>query len=278
MKQKCLFLSVIALLMLSACGGGKTPQTGSADEADSTIVTAEDEITAQIRNLYAAIARKEGNIDQRFACRAWRDTVAAVEEKDAHAAEIGFFNDDVWTQMQDANPDSFEVRDVKFVELDAEKGQALVDFVLWSSIQTVHQKFRLCREDGDWRVHDIIRYFKNADGKEEESDLMREMRNYLTESQGGPMELTYENMEGIYDSLDDSMSSVSRIGLQKDGTATWGMVGSLHYTEFVYIIKGHTICLKAKDGDSDEDCYVYDENTRTLKNEHGEVYYRQAVD
>ncbi len=41
--------------------------------------------------------------------------------------------------MQDTNPDYFEVRDVKFEELDVEKGTALVDFVLWSSIQTVRE-------------------------------------------------------------------------------------------------------------------------------------------
>ena len=92
MKQRFLFLSVIALLVLSACGGGKKSQTESEGETDSTTVTAEDEITAQIRSLYRAIAQKEESIDQRFACRAWRDTVAAVEEKDAHVAEIGFFN------------------------------------------------------------------------------------------------------------------------------------------------------------------------------------------
>lgn len=278
MKQRFLFLSVIALLVLSACGGGKKSQTESEGETDSTTVTAEDEITAQIRSLYRAIAQKEESIDQRFACHAWRDTVAAVEEKDAHVAEIGFFNDDIWTQMQDANPDTFEVRDVKFVELDEQKGLALVDFVLWSPVQTVHQKFRLCREDGTWRVHNIIRFFQNERGKEEESDMMKEMRKYLTEPEEGLAELTYENMEGIYDSLDDSMNSVSRFRLNKDGTATWAIVGSLNSTEYTYTIKGHTICLKVKEVNSEEDCYEYDEDTRTLKNEQGAVYYRQMTD
>ena len=45
--------------------------------------------------------------------------------------------------MQDDNPDDFEVRDIKFLQMDVENGTALVDFVLWSSIQTVHQKFEL---------------------------------------------------------------------------------------------------------------------------------------
>jgi hypothetical protein len=71
---------------------------------------------------------------------------------------------------------------------------------------------------------------------------------------------------------------VSRIALNSDGTATWSMVGSLNYTEYTYTINGSTICMKAKDVDSEEDCYEYDENTRTLKNEQGEVYYRQVPD
>ena len=94
----------------------------------------------------------------------------------------------------------------------------------------------------------------------------------------GLAELTYENMEGIYDSLDDSMNSVSRFRLNKDGTATWAIVGSLNSTEYTYTIKGHTICLKVKEVNSEEDCYEYDEDTRTLKNEQGAVYYRQMTD
>ena len=90
--------------------------------------------------------------------------------------------------------------------------------------------------------------------------------------------LTFENMDGIYDSLDKDMNSESRICLNKDGTASWGMIGSLNFTEFTYTISGNTICLKSKDGGSEVDCYEYDENTRTLKNGKGEVYYRQIVD
>ena len=134
------------------------------------------------------------------------------------------------------------------------------------------------REDGTWRVHNIIRFFQNERGKEEESDMMKEMRKYLTEPVEGLAELTYENMEGIYDSLDDSMNSVSRFRLNKDGTATWAIVGSLNSTEYTYTIKGHTICLKVKEVNSEEDCYEYDEDTRTLKNEQGAVYYRQMTD
>ena len=85
-------------------------------------------------------------------------------------------------------------------------------------------------------------------------------------------------MNGIYDSLDENMSSVSRISLHADGTASWCMVGSLNYTEYTYRIEGNTICMKAKVVDSEEECYEYDPDTRTLKNEQGAVYYRQVTE
>ena len=142
----------------------------------------QEDIVGRIKALYDAIAqRHEGDVNQ-FACHTWWETVAAVEKKDAGEAEIGFFNDDLWTQMQDSNPDHFEVRDVKFQQLDAEKGTALVDFVLWSTIQTVHQKFAFCREDGDWRVHNIIRFFPDGDGKEVEADMLKNMNEYLAQT------------------------------------------------------------------------------------------------
>ena len=96
MRKNILMIS--ALLMLMACGGKKT-QTESADAEDSTEVEAKEEIVDLINDLYAAEAQNAGDIDGRFACHVWRETVAAVEEKDSHVAEIGFFNDDYWTQM-----------------------------------------------------------------------------------------------------------------------------------------------------------------------------------
>ena len=86
--------------------------------------------------------------------------------------------------------------------------------------------------------------------------------------------LTFANMAGIY----DDEKQESRFCLNEDGTATWGMIGSLNYTEYTYTINGNTICLKPKGVESEDDCYDYDENTRTLKNEQGEVYFRQVVD
>ena len=148
MKQRTLLLAVLTLLTLSAFGGEQ------------------EEIVGRIKTLYDTIAQENEEGVQPFACHTWWDTVAAVEKKDAGEAEIGFFNDDLWTQMQDSNPDHFEVQDVKFLQLDAEKGTALVDFVLYSTIQVIHQKFEFCREDCDWRVHNIIRCYPSFDGTE----------------------------------------------------------------------------------------------------------------
>lgn len=173
------------LLMLSACGNSQQKQAQSETEDvaadDSTATKAKEEIVGLINELYAAAAQNAGDIDGRFACHVWRDTVAAVNEKDTHVEEIGFFNDDYWTEMQDSNPDDLEARDIQFEQLDVEKGVATVGFILHSSVQTVHQKFTFCREDGDWRVHDIIRFYNDADGKESSFSFMESMQNYLNE-------------------------------------------------------------------------------------------------
>lgn len=274
MRKSIMFISV--LLMLSACGGKKTQaESADADVTDSTDVKAKEEIVGIINELYVAASQNAGDIDGRFACHAWRDTVAAVEAKDAHLAEIGFFNDDYWTEMQDSNPDDLEARDIQFEQLDVEKGRATVSFILHSSVQTVHQKFTFCREDGDWRVHDIIRFYNGPDGKEDSFSFMESMQKYLNEPAGDESQLTYANMAGIYDSFNEEGGNESRIGLNEDGTATWNMIGSLHYTEYTYTINGNTICLKVKDVDSEDECYDYDPDTRTLKNEQGAIYYRQ---
>ena len=270
---------ISALMMLLSCGGKKT-QAESADAvgANSTEVKAKEELVGLINDLYAAAAKNAGDIDGRFACHAWRKMVAAVNEKDSHVAEIGFFNDDYWTMMQDDNPNDLEARDIQFEQLDVEKGRATVSFILHSSVQDIHQKFTFCCEDGDWRVHDIIRFYNDADGKEIPTSLMESMKKYLNEPLEEVQELTFANMAGIYDSLDDDMNSVSRISLNEDGTATWNMIGSLNYTEYTYTINGNTICLRPKDVDSEDDCYDYDPNTRTLKNEQGAVYHRQVAE
>ena len=179
--RKSIFV-IFALLMLLACVGKQT-QTESADTAatDSTVILAQEEMTGLIKELYAAAANNEGGIDQLYACHTWREMVAAVEEKDAQVAEIGFFNDDYWTLMQDDNPDDLEARDIQFEQLDIEKGTATVSFMLHSSVQTVHQKFEFCHEDGNWRVHNIIRCYIGPDGDEEESNMLEAMQCYLDE-------------------------------------------------------------------------------------------------
>lgn len=273
--NKNILYFIAFLQMLSACGSKRTQaESNDAAEMDSTAILAQEEMTGLIKELFAAEAKNEAGIDQLYACYIWQKTVSAVEEKDSHVSEIGFFNENYWTQMQDSNPADLEARDIQFEQLDVEKGRATVSFILHSSVQTVRQKFEFCHEDGNWRVHNIIRYFIDPDGKEEESNLLESMRNYLDEPLEEVQELTFANVAGIY----DDEKQESRFCLNEDGTATWGMIGSLNYTEYTYTINGNTICLKPNGVESEDDCYDFDENTRTLKNEQGAVYYRQVVD
>ena len=190
MKKAFVFVLGMMLLTVGFTGcryfkpvDGPGMERDSADIAtmDSMAVKAKQDIAERIKDLYAAAAKNASDIDQRFACHAWRDTVAAVEKKDANVADIGFFNDDYWTMMLDSNPSDLEARDIKFEELSVEKGTALVDYTLYSSVQTIHQKLRFCREDGEWRVHDIIRFYNDSDDKEVPSSLMESMRSYLEE-------------------------------------------------------------------------------------------------
>ena len=192
MKKAFIFLVGVMFLTVGLSGckyfkpvDGPGMERDSADIAalDSMTVMAKEDIAERIKELYAVAAQNASDIDQRFACHAWRDTVAAVEKKDANLEEIGFFNDDYWTMMQDSNPNDLEARDIKFEELDVEMGTALVDYTLYSSVQTIHQKLRFCCEDGDWRVHDIIRFYTDSDGKEVQSSLMESMQNYLSPPQ-----------------------------------------------------------------------------------------------
>lgn len=276
--RKSIFIAMTMLTLL-ACGSKKAQAVSEKTEAkESAAVEAKEKITGLIKELYAAAAQNADDIDQRFACHEWRQTVGAVKEKDSKIEDIGFFNEDYWTDMQDSNPNDLEARDIMFEQLDVEKGTALVDFILHSSVQTVHMKFSFCREDGDWRVHNIMKYYNDPDNKEVLTNYLESMHDYLNEEQEDVTELTFSNMAGIYDSLDEKMNSESRFCLMEDGTATWNMIGSLNITEYTYTIKGNTICLKAKGVDSEEDCYEYDADTRSLKNERGAVYYRQIED
>lgn len=183
MKKMTIVTVVVVALVAAVLLGCKFIRgqvvDGPGMERDTTEVKAMDEITGKMKELYAAAAQNAPDIDSRFACHTWRDMVAAVEAKDADVEEIGFFNDDYWTMMQDDNPEDLEARNISFMELDVKKGTALVDYELWSSVQTIHQRFRFCCEDGEWRVHDIIRFYQDADGKETAHSLMEAMQAYL---------------------------------------------------------------------------------------------------
>ena len=106
-------------------------------------------------------------------------------------------------------------------------------------------------------------------------DIIEQINIQLIKSEEAETQaLSFANMAGIY----DDEGQVERICLYEEGRATWGMIGSLNYTEYTYTINGHTICLKSIDDESEDDCYDYDEDTRTLKNEQGAVYYRQVAE
>ena len=105
-------------------------------------------------------------------------------------------------------------------------------------------------------------------------DIIEQINIQLIKSEEAETQaLSFANMAGIYDD-----EGQERICLYEEGRATWGMIGSLNYTEYTYTINGHTICLKSIDDESEDDCYDYDEDTRTLKNKQGDVYYRQIVE
>lgn len=265
---------LLSALLLIACGG-KEKKSAGADVEVTSEKDAKEEIVDLIHDIYATISGPHEFDERNFACHEWCDMVDAVNKKDEQLEEIGFFNEDIWTHMQDANPDDLEARDIKFEKLDEEEGVAVVDFILESSVQTEHYKFVLCRDDGDWRVHDIISFYVNPIGSEDFFSYMDGMEKYLNEQAEDPDELTFATVEGIYASLEEDGYSDNCICLNDDGTATWGEIGSPNCTEFTYTIEGSTICLTPKDTDAEKDCYEYDPFSRTLKNEQGVVFYIQ---
>lgn len=89
--------------------------------------------------------------------------------------------------------------------------------------------------------------------------------------------LTIADVAGIYDSYNEDGGNEYRICLLEDGTATWNVIGSLNYTEYTYTIQGNTICLRVNDVESEDECYDYDPEKKTLSNEQGSTYYYQDV-
>lgn len=80
---------------------------------------------------------------------------------------------------------------------------------------------------------------------------------------------------GYYDSFNQEGGNEERISLNDDGTATWNMIGSLHFTEFLYKIKGKRIFFTAMDDNSEAGYYDYDPEKKTLTSEGGTVYFLQ---
>lgn len=291
--KKIVFL-MFAVVAMASCGN--KPKGGAPDddptvmsEVADTLYTVEA-VTRQVNAVYdywnelrlqfssdEQSGEEKPSLDERFGSKEWwqvRQVVAAIDRE----CECGGFFDfgdegplDAWTY--DCYEGTVSADSIQ-VELQPDS-TALVRFLVKDAvtIKGIPIRWLMRVEDGEWRVDNII--FE----KDNDFDLLTNMRAYA--DNGGFVvtdELTFENMAGIYDSLDDEMNSVSRFALNKDGTATWGMVGSLHYTEYTYTISGNTICLTPKDIDSEDDSYEYDPDTRTLKNEQGAVYYRQIVE
>ena len=112
--------------------------------------------------------------------------------------------------------------------------------------------------------------------RQKEMDPVIQMINKIKSFEGSSQSstpLTYKSVAGIYDSYDEDGGNQERISLNADGTATWNMVGSLHFTEFTYTIKGNTIRVKEVDGSTIN--YTYDHKARTLKSPNGTIYHWQ---
>ena len=88
--MKKIFVFVLGMMLLtvglSGCKyfkpvDGPGMERDSADIAaiDSMTLKAKEDIAGIIKELYTAAAQNASDIDQRFACHAWRDTVAAVD-------------------------------------------------------------------------------------------------------------------------------------------------------------------------------------------------------
>jgi hypothetical protein len=141
----------------------------------------QEELTSLIKTIYAEIANQNGETNN-HACHTFIQLEEEVNKIDENLEDIGFFNEHIYTQMQDTEPDDIEVRNIKFEQMDVEKGTALASFeVRLADIQNVRMKFAFCREDGEWRVHDIIKFYIDADEKEAWGSYLEGMKNYVEE-------------------------------------------------------------------------------------------------
>ena len=82
--KKIMIMLLLCVITSASCNSKQrqtlTGSTGVVAD-DPTTVKAKEDIAGRIKNLYAKIAHKE-------------DGIESLEE-------IGFFNDELWTQMQD---------------------------------------------------------------------------------------------------------------------------------------------------------------------------------
>ena len=126
----------------------------------------------------------------------------------------------------------------------------------------------------------------NGDGKTDSvemtdngnCDAVTNATQTAADGQDQAAQLTFKDVAGIYDCMDKDGFTEYRIGLNEDGTATWNVLGSLHYTEFTYTItKEGGIVMHADGVDSEEEYYDYDPVKHTLSNEQGTIYTRVEI-
>lgn len=138
------------------------------------------------------------------------------------------------------------------------------------------QEKAIAHEDGPSFCHSSFLAIIYPKSRQKEMDPVIQMINKIKDfeqSSESNTQLTFKTVAGIYDSFNEDGGNEDRICLHNDGTATWNVIGSLHFTEFNYIIKGNSICME--DADSSEDCYTYDPKAQTLKSPQGTIYYLQ---
>ena len=80
---------------------------------------------------------------------------------------------------------------------------------------------------------------------------------------------------GYYDSFNQEGGNEERVSILENGTATWNMIGSLHFSEYTYKIKGNRIYMTLTVDNSEAGYYDYDPEKKTLTSEGGTVYFLQ---
>jgi len=268
MNNKLLIMGL--LLILAACGGKNQQQSESGSVNKQT----EEYIRQRIDTIYKTVGKSvvdaEGNRVDYISNNFNRDSAYCSQRyyalmqqalKVCEKMDEVLYDYDHWVCGQDFSEDwSYQVKKVYQVT----DSTALVDLAI-HNFNDMETTIALRFERDDWYIDDFC---PSEDGEDDKAYLRRVI---LQDEKAQGTELTFDNIAGVY----DDEGQESRFCLMSDGTATWGMIGSLNFTEYTYRIKGNTICLSPKGVASEEDCYEYNSKTRTLKNEQGTVYYRQ---